>query len=402
MTKRSEAPLYRSAFVPHDIDAPIKGARTGPLVDLTAAVKDMYDIAGTRTGNGSPTWLETHQPAAKNAAAVQRILDTGATIIGKTVCDEFFYSVTGANAHYGTPVNPRAPGRLPGGSSSGSASAVASGACDFALGSDTGGSIRIPASFNGLYGLRPTHNRVDATGATAMAPSFDTPGWFTAGPGLLRTLGGVLLDRNIVPGRIERVIVLEDAFNEADEAVADLLRSALEMMATDLPLIEHARIAPQGFDPWREAFRVVQAREAWQSFGEFIQRHRPAPGPGIRERLEAASRVTAGEAEAARAIIAEARAHIRRVATPGTLLALPTAPCIAPLIDGSAAEMDKFRTRVMRLTCPAGAAGLPQVNVPAGTLDGCPVGLSFIGWAGGDEALLDLACELGRHCGLAA
>ncbi len=394
--------LYRSAFVPHDIAAPIEGASAGPLAGLTAAVKDMYDIADTTTGNGSPTWLETHQPATKNAAAVQRILDAGATIIGKTVCDEFFYSVTGANAHYGTPVNPRAPGRLPGGSSSGSASATASGACDFALGSDTGGSVRIPASFNGLYGLRPTHNRVDATGATAMAPSFDTPGWFTAGPGLLRTLGSLLLDKNSMPDRVQRVIVLEDAFAEADEAVAELLRSALEMMASDLPLIEHARIAPQGFDPWREAFRVVQAFETWQSFGAFVERHRPEPGPGIRERLEAASRVTAAEADAARAVVAEARAHVRRVVVPGTLLALPTAPCIAPLIDGSSADMDKFRTRVMRLTCTAGVAGLPQVNLPAGTLEGCPVGLSFIGWAGADEALLDLACALGRHCGLAA
>ena len=264
-------PLYRSAFVPHDIATPIKGASAGPLAGLTAAVKDMYDITGTVTGNGSPAWLETHQPATKNAAAVQKILEAGATIIGKTVCDEFFYSVTGANAHYGTPVNPRAPGRVPGGSSSGSASAVASGICDFALGSDTGGSVRVPASFNGIYGLRPTIDRVDATGATAMAPSFDTPGWFSAGPGLLRDIGSVLLDSKSVPARLERVIVLEDAFHEADEAVADLLRSTLEFMSVDLPLIEHARVSLEGFDPWREAFRVVQAYEVWQAFGAFVR-----------------------------------------------------------------------------------------------------------------------------------
>jgi amidase len=173
-------------------------------------------------------------------------------------------------------------------------------------------------------------------------------------------------------------------------------------MAEDLPLIEHARIAPQGFDPWREAFRVVQAFETWQSFGEFVRTYKPEPGPGIRERLEAASRVTPDEAEAARGIVTDARAHIRRVTLPGTVLALPTAPCIAPLVDGSPADMDRFRTRVMRLTCTAGVAGLPQINLPIGTLDGCPVGLSFIGWPGGDEALLDLACALGRHCGLAA
>jgi amidase len=394
--------IYRSAFVPHDLDEPIKGAAAGPLAGLTAAVKDMYDIAGTRTGNGSPAWLDTHQPAAKNAAAVQKILDAGATIVGKTVCDEYFYSVAGANAHYGTPVNPRAPGRLPGGSSSGSASAVASGACDFALGSDTGGSVRVPASFNGIYGLRPTLGRVDASGTTEMAPSFDTPGWFSAGPGLLRTIGSVLLDSKSVPAGLERVIVLEDTFHEADEAVADLLRSALEFMAADLPLIEHARISLEGFDPWREAFRVVQAYEVWQTFGAFVREHRPEFGPGVRERMEAASRVTREEADAARAVIAEARAHISRVAVPGTLLGLPSAPCIAPLADGTPADMDRFRTRVMRLTCSAGVAGLPQISIPAGTLDGCPVGLSFIAWPGGDEALLDLACALGRHCGLAA
>ena len=173
----------RSAFVPHDLNAPVIGANDGPLAGLSAAVKDMYDIAGSRTGGGSADWLAAHAPAAANAAAVARILGAGARIIGKTVCDEFFYSVSGANAHYGTPVNPRAPDRLPGGSSSGSASATAAGACDFALGSDTGGSVRMPAAFCGIFGIRPTHGRVDLTGAMAMAPSFDVGGWFANGPG---------------------------------------------------------------------------------------------------------------------------------------------------------------------------------------------------------------------------
>src|ERR1041385_7415735 len=159
------SPEYRSAFVPHDLAEPIKGAGHGVLAGLTAAVKDMYDIVGYTAGCGSPVWLEKHQPATEHAGVVQSLLDAGATIIGKTICDEFFFSVTGANAHYGTPTNPRAPGRLPGGSSSGSASAVASGVCDFALGSDTAGSARIPASFNGLYGIRPTLGRLEVSGA---------------------------------------------------------------------------------------------------------------------------------------------------------------------------------------------------------------------------------------------
>jgi amidase len=163
-------------FVPHDIAAPIRGAASGPLAGLTVAVKDMFDIAGTRTGLGNPTWLAAHLPATRNAAAIDKLLAAGATVIGKTICEEMLYSVTGINAHYGTPANLRAPGRMPGGSSSGSAAAMAAGACDFALGSDTGGSVRIPASFCGLYGIRPTHGRVDLAGAVAMAPSMSADG----------------------------------------------------------------------------------------------------------------------------------------------------------------------------------------------------------------------------------
>jgi amidase len=396
------APQYRSAFVPHDLPAPLKDAANGPLAGLTAAVKDMYDIEGIVAGCGNPTWLETHQPATRTAGCVQRLLDAGATIIGKTICDEFFFSVTGANVHYGTPVNPRAPGRLPGGSSSGSASAVASGACDFALGSDTGGSVRIPAALNGLYGLRPTHNRVDLSGVQAMAESFDVPGWFASSPGVFRNVGAVLLDERQVAGEITRLIALEDAFAEADEDVADLLRTALEFMIEDLPPVAHARISLEGFDPWREAFRVIQGYEVWQTFGDFVTRQRPEIGPGIRERIEYSSSVSEAEVAAARRAKEQARAHILQTAQPGTVLALPTAPCVAPALDSTPGALDHYRTRVMRLTCTAGLAGLPQVNLPIGTLGGCPVGLSFIGWPGGDEALLDLACALSRHCGMAA
>lgn len=396
------SPIYRSAFVPHDLAEPIKGAAGGPLAGLTAAIKDMYDVAGLTAGCGNPTWLETHPPAQSTAGAVQSILAAGATVIGKTICDEFFFSVTGANHHYGTPINPRAPGRLPGGSSSGSASAVASGACDFALGSDTGGSVRIPASFNGLYGLRPTHNRIDLSGVQAMAETFDVPGWFANSPGIFRNVGAILLDARQVKARLERVIVLEDAFEEADPDVADLLRTALEFMIEDLPPVAHARISLQGFDPWREAFRVIQGYEVWQTFGAFVTGQKPAIGPGVRERMEYSSRVSEDEADAARRVMADARAHILQTARAGTIMALPTSPCIAPPADMAAADMESFRVRVMRLTCTAGMAGLPQMTIPAGTLGGCPVGLSFIGWPGGDEALLDLACELSRHCGMAA
>ncbi|HET9414236.1 MAG TPA: amidase [Pseudolabrys sp.] len=396
------AQAYRSCFVPHDLAAPLKGAASGPLAGLSAVVKDMYDIAGERTGCGSPEWLATHPPAVRNCTPVQKILDAGATIIGKTVCDEYFYSVSGANAHYGTPVNVRAPGRLPGGSSAGSAAACGAGLCDFALGSDTGGSVRVPASFNGIYGLRPTHERIEHSGVADMAPSFDVPGWFAATPGVFRKVGAVLLDSRHVAANIDRVVVLEDAFAQAEEPVADLLRTLLEFMSDDLPGMAHGRIAPEGLDPWREAFRIVQAYETWQTFGGFITKHKPNIGPGVKERMQFASTVTRAQADASREVVNKARDHIRQIVVPGTVLALPTAPSISPKIEMSGPELEEFRTRVMRLTCTSGISGLPQMSIPGATINGCPIGLSFIGWAGGDEALLDLACELSRHCGMAA
>ncbi|NVO17505.1 MAG: amidase [Rhodoplanes sp.] len=392
---------FRSAFVPHDLAAPVTGAPTGPLAGLSVAVKDMYDIAGERTGGGNPDWLAAHPPATAHSAVVAKLLAAGATITGKTVCDEFFFSVAGVNAHYGTPLNPRAPGRIPGGSSSGSASAASAGACDVAIGSDTGGSVRVPSAFCGLYGMRPTHGRVDMTGAMAMAPSFDVGGWMSTAPGVFRALGRVLLDHHAAPARLDKLIVLDDAFAQSDDAVASFLQDALDGMSGALPAMTHGAIAPDGFDPWREAFRLIQGREIWKVYGHFIETKRPRFGPGVRERLEFASTVTEKAADEAYAVKAAALAWIRSVAKPGTVLVLPTVPCIAPHADAPQELLESFRVRVMRLTVTAGMAGLPQVTIPAGTLDGCPIGLSFIGWPGADEALLELAVRLARFVGAA-
>jgi amidase len=386
-------------FVPHDLKAPIAGASHGPLAGLRAVVKDMVDIAGERSGGGNPDWLAQAPTATANAAPVEKLLDAGATITGKTICDEFFYSVAGVNAHYGTPTNVRAPGRLPGGSSSGSAAAVAAGVCDIGLGSDTGGSIRIPASFCGLYGLRTTHGRVDTRGVMDMARSFDTVGWFAATPGVFRKAGPVLLGGAAVPAPIERLLIADDSFAQADAPVAALLRDALIAANDILPKPQPIRIAPDGFDVWREPLRIIQAYETWQVYGRFVEEKHPRLGQGVAERMQIAANVTKAEADAARKIHTAAREHIRAQIPPGTVMALPSAPCIAPLIESSAEDLESFRVRVMRLTCVAGFGGLPQVSIPIGTIDGCPVGLSFVGWAGGDEVLLDLAASLSRLCG---
>lgn len=390
-----------SFFVPHDLKAPVRGAATGPLASLTAVVKDMYDIAGTRTGGGSPEWLAEQKPATRHAAVVEQIVTAGATITGKTICDEFFYSVAGVNAHYGTPTNLRAPGRIPGGSSSGSAAACGANACDFALGSDTGGSVRIPASFNGLYGLRPTHGRIDLAGAMAMAPSFDVGGWFANAPGVFHRVGTVLLRGTAVAAPVRHLVVATDAFAQADAEVAALGRDFLKHATPVLPQSTEMTAAPGGFDDWREAFRIVQAKEVWETFGVFVTRVKPKFGPGIKERMEFAATVTDDQAKAARKIVAAARTKIRALLPTGTIMALPTSPTIAPPADLKGDELESFRVRVMRLTCMAGLAGLPQMTLPIGTVSGCPAGLSLIGWAGADEVLLGLSVSLARYLGLA-
>lgn len=387
-------------FVPHDLKAPIKGAPAGPLSGMSVAVKDMYDIAGERTGGGNPDWLSNQRPATAHATAIWKLLGAGARIIGKAICDEFFYSVVGMNAHYGTPVNVRAPGRIPGGSSSGSAAAAAAGACDFALGSDTGGSVRIPAALCGIYGIRTTHGRVDTKGAMDMSPSFDTVGWLAATPGVFRKVGTVLLGGAPVAAPVNHLLIADDGFLEADDAVSSLLRDVLVGMAEVLPHPQHIQIAPNGLEPWRDAARLLQAYEIWQVYGRFIEEKRPRFGPGVSERMQVAAKITKAEADAARQIHATARDHICDKVKPGTIVALPTAPCIAPRTDTPADGLESYRVRVMRLTCIAGLGGLPQVTIPAGTVSGCPVGLSFIGWRGGDEVLLDLAFELSRHLGI--
>ena len=257
----------------------------------------------------------------------------------------------------------------------------------------------MPASFCGIYGIRVTLGRVDMTGAMDMAPSFDAAGWFASGPGVFCRVGKVLLEgpRTVAP--IRKLIVLDDAFAQADAEVARLLRAALETMAGDLPPPTHVATAPEGLDTWREVFRVMQAREVWQTYGEFVTANRPQLGPGIWERMQFAAVVTKRDYAGAAKQRTRIRARVRSMARPGTVLALPSAPCIALPLDTSADDLEVFRKRAMRLTCIAGLSGVPQISISAGLVAGCPVGLSFIGWAGGDEILLDLAVKLGRYVG---
>jgi amidase len=378
------------AFVPHG-KFTVSGAAGGPLSGLTFAAKDLFDVAGHATGAGNPAWLETHPPAKAHAWAVAALLDAGATLTGKTLTDELAYGLTGRNAHYGTPRNSAAPDRLPGGSSSGSAAAVAGKAVDFALGSDTGGSVRIPASYCGLFGIRTSHGRIPLDGVVALSPSFDTAGWFTRDAALLERVGEVLLRERAVAAEPGRLLVAEDGFALAEPAVSRALQPMLDRAACAIGSRESIRVYPADIDEWRESFRLLQGYEVWQSDGAWITRVRPKFGPDVQERFDLAKTVTEADIARPRQIREAMAAQLDRLLGQDGVLCLPTSPVPAPRRDAGFDSLGDVRKRTMALTCIAGLARLPQVSLPAGTVDGAPVGLSLIAARGGDMRLLALA-----------
>ncbi|MBI1394725.1 MAG: amidase [Betaproteobacteria bacterium] len=381
------------AFTRHT-HAEVAGSDAGPLAGLRFAAKDIYDVAGHVTGFGSPDWLATHAPAARTATAVRRLLDAGADLVGRTHTDEMAWSILGENAHYGTPTNPNAPGRVPGGSSSGSAAAVAGGLVDFALGSDTGGSVRFPASVCGIFGMRPTHGRIPADGVLPLAPSFDTVGWFARDGSLLDRVGRVLLgDDGRAPAH-GPLLVADDALAWAGEEVAQALAPAIASVGRLFPTVTHVRIGHDDFARWAEAFRDLQAAEAWEAHGRWVSANRPAFGPGVKERFEYASRVEPAAVESARAFRADLRARAASLLANDAVVVMPSAPGIAPLRGQPLDAMNAFRAKCMGLLSFAGHAGLPQISLPLARIDGCPLGLSIVAAPGNDLLLLDVARRL--------
>ena len=314
-----------------DTHVELTGASDGPLLGLTFAVKDIYDIAGHKTGFGSPDWLRTHGPATHTASAVLRLLDAGAHLIGKTHTDELTWSLTGENAHYGAPVNVNAPGRVSGGSSSGSASAVAAGVVDFAVGSDTGGSVRLPASFCGILGIRPTHGRISLDGVCPLAPSFDTCGWFARDVDILQRVGRTLLRDDAPAPRPGRLLIAEDALAIAGKAVVNALRPALDKLAALIGTPTPVIVADEALTRWMDYFRFLEAAEAWACHGEWITRQKAALGLGVRERFAWAPTVRSEDVTRAKARREEIARRLARLLEGPTVLALPSAPDIAVL-----------------------------------------------------------------------
>src|SRR5690242_5104940 len=250
-----------NAFVPGP-RIQIHGASSGPLRGLTFAAKDLFDVAGVPTGGGNHDWARTNPTPTKHAWAVQTLLDAGATLIGKTITDEISLGILGENAFDGTPLNSQAPDRVPGGSSSGSAAAVAAGLCDTALGTDTGGSVRVPASFCGLYGIRPTHGRLNLAGMLPQAPSSDTTGWFARDAETFARVSSVMLGEEIPAALPSKLVIAVDAFGFADAAVAAALQPMVKRLATLIGSAREDLMAPQGLSVWARAQRTLQPAEA--------------------------------------------------------------------------------------------------------------------------------------------
>ena len=461
------AALARTCFVPGEgpevmvVRGEGEGGGDARLAGLAFAAKDAFDVAGRVTGFGSPAWAATHAaPAAAHAAAVARLVGAGATLRGKTVMDELAFSLTGANPHFGTPANPWGgegggapppPGRrrrrlrLPGGSSAGSAAAVALGACDFALGTDTAGSVRLPASWCGVYGFRPTHGAVSLAGAQPLAPSLDAAGWFARDPEVLARVGDVLLPPPLPAGDpppppLARAIVAADALAALDDAAdARALGRALEgggLRGAAFASTSRAEVgvvpgaAEGGLAAWVPVFVGTQLAEVWAAHGAWVEEAsarlpegQPLFGdPGVRARMEAArdaaARETPEEAEARAATRRALAAHLDAMLGQDGVILLPTTPCRAPAAaevegggsgSGSAGDSgDGFdqdlRTRSLQCLAPASLAGLPQVSIPLLPPDeelrrdpmARPLALSLLGPRHSDRRLLRLAVDLAR------
>lgn len=371
----------------------LAGAPTGPLAGLTFGLKDLFDVAGHRTGFGSPDWLRTHGPAAHSAHVLTQLLSAGASMVGKTHTEEMAFSLTGENAHYGTPINPAAPGRVPGGSSSGSAAAVAGGLVDFALGTDTGGSVRAPASFCGIYGVRPTHGRISLDGACALAPGFDTCGWFARDPELLARVGEVLLGAPST-GTPGRLLLAQDAFAHALPETAAALAASVTRIEAVLGRAHPIVVSAEGLPAWFDVFRTLQHDEIWQTHREWVTAERPAFGPMIAARFAAVAQTDPNAVARARTQRARIQTHLDALLADHAVLLLPTVPDIAPRRNEPAETAVPVRERALALLCVAGLGGLPQVTLPAGLVHGCPVGVSLIAARGEDEMLLGLVRQL--------
>lgn len=390
-----------------------QGAWEGPLAGLTVAVKDLFAIKGYRIGAGNPTYLHDARAETNTAPAVADLLRGGASLRGIARTDEFAYSIAGDNVHYGTPPNGALPGALPGGSSSGPASAVATGQADVGLATDTAGSIRVPASYQGLWGLRTTHGLVPRQGLLPLAQSFDTVGWLTRDGETLQRVADWCLSYDgsestesvygesgsDLPWRFFVPDEVMDAVEPETRAAFDGLLARLAA-SDDPPRFLRVPIGP--LDEYFEPFRTVQGAEAWRNNREWLREHPGAVGPAVAERFRVASEITAAAEASARSALTALHERVQALVRDNVLM-MPTVPGPAPMRTSAGARVDAVRQATLRMTTPAAIGGLPAVSVPlltvASQLGAAPVGVCIVSRPGTDIALVRLARRLAAAAG---
>lgn len=375
----------------------IDGRPGGPLAGLTFAAKDLFDVAGHSTGGGNPDWARWYPIPARHAWAVQTLLDAGATLVGKTITDEVSLGILGENAFDGTPLNTAAPDRVPGGSSSGSAAAVAAGLCDIALGTDTGGSVRVPASFCGLYGIRPTHGRLPLDGMLPQAPTSDTTGWFARDAETFAKVSAALLGEAIPKVLPTRLVNAVDAFGMATPETQAALGPLVKRLAALVGTTREEILAPQGLSVWSRAQRTLQPYEAWRTFKDWVEGSNPRMTFTVARNLIAGSQMSDSDRGWAALMREEARARLAYLLPADTVLCMPTTPFPAPARGLPITETDPLRDRISCLAAHGGLAGFPQVSIPGATVDGAPVGLSILAARGCDATLVAIARALEQN-----
>ncbi|BAT95040.1 Amidase 1 [Vigna angularis] len=392
-----------------------------PLNSLTFAIKEIFDVEGYVTGFGNPDWARTHPVATSTAPTVLALLGAGATCVGKTVMDEMAYSINGENIHYGTPRNPCSADRVPGGSSSGSAVAVGAKLVDFSLGTDTGGSVRVPASYCGIFGFRPSHGAIPVSGVIPMAQSFDTVGWFARDPMILSKVGGVILQLpEVAPVRPSCFIIAKDCFQlsfipydvvtqtvvKAVEKLygGDVLKQEIlgDYVKTNVPSLKHFMSKENtdqifnipSLSALSSAMRLLQRYEFKNNHGEWITEVKPDLGPGISERVSDALRTTGENIDTCYSVKRELHDALAALLGDFGVLMIPTVPGPPPKLQTDTSELEIFRARAFSLLSIAGVSGFCQVSIPLGMYNNLPLSISLVARHGADKFLLNLVESL--------
>jgi amidase len=371
---------------------------SGPLDGTTFAVKDLFAIKGRVCGFGSPDWQASHAPDRRNAPVIDLLRSAGASLEYVTVSDELALSLDGLNTHYPLPINMQSPDRICGGSSSGSASACAHELVDFALGTDTAGSVRVPAAYCGLYGLRPTHGAISAEGVLPLGPRFDTVGVMTRDAKMLERVTSVLLPQfGRDCGVQETMFVDNHMLSLLDQRLGLRCEETIDRFAQHF---KQVRRDDFGFDlaAYANHYAVMRGYESWQRHGLWWQEYKPKLLAGTHERFVAGSKVTQAEYEQSLKAYKLVRQKMRDFFVSGGVIFTPTVWTYAPLLTASAEELASNRQRNILLTALSFFAGLPQLTIPvkieADSRYPATFGFSLIGNYGSDLALTKLACQL--------